>query len=193
MRGTEFILGCPRSGTSVLSWAIAQHADFWTSAESDVLQLLFGNGHLHRAYKTAYERPDHGWLYKNKVTFREFCAYLGLGADQLFSSRAGGRRWVDATPGHTLMAHELALLFPRASFVHIVRDGRAVVNSMIQSGFDAKWASDFNLACETWTHFVRTGSRFERQCRERVLRVRHEQLVADPEGELRRVFDFLGA
>lgn len=32
--GGIFVLGCPRSGTSVLAWALAQHEHFWTSAES---------------------------------------------------------------------------------------------------------------------------------------------------------------
>ena len=40
-----FIIGCPRSGTSVFSWALAAHPNFWTSAESDYLADLFGRKH----------------------------------------------------------------------------------------------------------------------------------------------------
>jgi len=188
-----FILGCPRSGTSVLSWAVAAHDDFWTSAESDILHLLFGGGHLHRSFKEAYERPDGGWLFKNKVTLREFYQHLGTGIDLLFQSRAGNRRWVDATPSHTLMARELAMLFPRARFLHIVRDGRSVVSSMQSSGFDTPWSDNFKLACTTWAHYVTSGMRFQEEAPDRVLEVRNERLRSEPAEEMGRIYDFLGA
>ena len=187
-----FVIGCPRSGTSVFSWALAQHPSFWTSAESDYLLDLFGGGHLHRAYKQAYERKDSGWLKKQNVGFAEFAEKLGLGVEALYISRAKGRRWIDATPGYTLMIPEVMRLFPAASFLHIVRDGRAVVNSMVSSGFDTEWASDFDLACRTWVHYAELGHEAAGAHPQRTLEVRHDKLTAEPQRELGRVFEFLG-
>lgn len=187
-----FVIGCPRSGTSIFSWALAQHPNFWTSAESDYLRTLFGKGHLYSAYKQAYDRADRGWLKKEGVSFAEFMAKIGLGPEGLFVSRAGGARWVDATPTYTLMINELFCLFPAASFLHIIRDGRAVVNSMISSGFDTEWASDFASACRTWTHYVRLGHKAIQAYPERALEVRYEALTMNPQSEMERVFEFLG-
>ena len=191
--GPVFVIGCPRSGTSAFSWALAQHPDFWTSAESDFLFLLFGRGHLQRAYQLAADRPDDGWLRVNKVDYPEFCRYLGSGMDALFRSRAEGRRWVDSSPGYTLTVPDLAFLFPDASFIHLVRDGRAVVNSMLHSGFGEDWAKDFGRACFTWAHYVEKGLEFELAFPGRVLRVQHRQLVDDPRGTCAGILDFLGA
>ncbi len=99
-----FILGSPRSGTSVLAWALAQHPNFHTSAESDFLVDLFGKGQLKAAFANAQSRTDSGWLNEQRVDFAEFASSLGLGINALFDSRAQGARWVDATPGHTLTA-----------------------------------------------------------------------------------------
>ena len=187
-----FVIGCPRSGTSVFAWALAQHPGFWTSEESDYLLDLFGWGRLHRAYRQALRRADRGWLNQERVTFPEFSGTLGLGVEALFDSRSGGARWVDATPGYTLMTEELLRMFPGASLLHIVRDGRAVVNSMISSGFDIDWATDFATACRAWVHYATLGHRAARRHPQRVLEVRHHELTADPESELARVFDFLG-
>jgi len=186
-----FIVGSPRSGTSVLSWALARHPNFWTSAESDYLLELYGGGHLHEVYKRAFGRPDGGWLKRQNVSFEEFAAQMGLGAERLYDSRSKGRRWVDATPGHTLMIDDLMRLFPEARFLHILRDGRAVVNSMVSSDFDIDWASDFALACRTWVHYAQLGHEAARAHADRVLEVRQEQLVAEPHLELARVFEFL--
>jgi hypothetical protein len=187
-----FVIGCPRSGTSVLAWALAAHPNFWTSSESDFILELCGRGRLRQIYKTAYERPDHGWLEKHQVSYAELAAYIGLGIDQLFCSRARAKRWVDATPGYTLMAEDLALMFPRAKFLHIIRDGRAVVSSMLHSGFSAKWARDFKLACETWVHFVRVGRSFQLSHPEATLEIRQEKLAAAPGETWRTIFHFLG-
>ena len=137
--------------------------------------------------------PDGGWLFKNKVTLKEFYQHLGIGIDLLFQSRAKGRRWVDATPSHTLMAHDLAMLFPRAKFLHIVRDGRSVVSSMLSSGFGTSWSENFKAASTTWAHYVTSGLRFQDEMPERVLEVRNERLRGEPADEMARIFEFLGA
>lgn len=190
--GPVFIIGCPRSGTSALSWALAQHPGMWVSAESDFIQLLFGYGHMQQAYRLAHDRPDVGWLKKNEVGYTEFCAHMGLGVDRLFRSRSGGLRWIDSSPGYTLMATELALMFPQARFLHLVRDGRAVVNSMINSKFDMDWANDFERACFTWAHYAEKGLDFETILPDRVMRVGHAALMADAPGTCRSMLEFLG-
>ena len=187
-----FIIGCPRSGTSVLSWTLAEHPNFWTGPESDFLIALYGRGRLHEAWKQAHDRSDAGWLRQQDVDFAEFAANIGLGAEALFASQAAGARWIDATPGHTLMVPALLRLFPGASFLHLVRDGRAVVSSMMSSGFDVHWTSGFAEACRTWVHYVRKGLEAAGRTPERILEVRHEHLVARPRSELKRIFAFLG-
>ena len=187
-----FIIGCPRSGTSVFAWALAQHENFFTSSESDFLLQLFGKGHVHDAYRQAYERHDRGWLKLHEVDFPEFAATIGLGAEQLFESRSRGRRWVDATPSYTLMVEDLLDLFPAANFLHIVRDGRSVVNSMICSGFNIDWASDFAVACQTWVHYASIGNKTVRTHPDRMREVTYHQLIDNPHKELARVFSFLG-
>ncbi|MGA7303838.1 MAG: sulfotransferase [Rhodothermales bacterium] len=187
-----FIVGCPRSGTSALSWSLAQHPRMWTSAESDFLLDLFGKGRLKEIYDHAYARPDQGWLKKNEVSYEEFCANMGRGVDELFRSRSHDLVWVDSTPGYTLMADTLALLLPRARFLHIVRDGRAVVNSMLNSGFAMKWATDLQVAAETWVHYLNKGLEFEKTHPSITHRVMHDQLVSDPALTCAEILDFLG-
>ena len=160
-----FIIGCPRSGTSALAWGLAQHPQLWTSAESDFMHELFRGNTLFNAFKKAKARPDEGWLEKNRVTYREFTSYFGQGIDALFRSRSKGLTWIDQTPGHTLIAPVLKDMFPNAKFVHIVRDGRQVVQSMLSSGFDElgfdmNWTTDFENACETWVTYVSKGLKF---------------------------------
>src|SRR6185437_4692741 len=110
-----------------------------------------------------------------KVEKSEFSTFVGLGINALFTSRSCGKRWIDQTPLYTLIADLLAEMFPDALFLHIIRDGRRVVHSMVHfanaTGEKMKeelaqadrlpaWATNFKEACKVWSRFVQTSMRF---------------------------------
>jgi hypothetical protein len=97
-------------------------------------------------------------------------------------------------------------MFPGASFIHILRDGRSVVHSMQHfrdnadvglasrrdddAGWPA-WAEDFGLASTTWSRFVAKAMRYGEREPERCLTIRYEQLTEAPEETFARLFRFL--
>lgn len=199
-----FVIGSPRSGTTILAVALGEHPAFWTAGEFHLLSRLFGNGRLEQ--QLAGELLFPGLLQRARVTREELLAALGIGLDQLFTARAGGRRWVDQTPANVFLAEELRLLFPRARFVHLLRDGQDVVDSMLhfadsqsselrarveRAGYVPEWAGDFTKACEMWRSSVAAGTRFAEAHPDRCRTVRYEQLVAQPEAVLRDLLAFL--
>jgi len=177
-----FVIGCPRSGTSALSWALAENPSLWTSAESDFMHMLFKKDCLFNVYKNSVERPDVGWLQQNDVTYKEFASFIGSGINNMFKSRSNGLIWIDQTPGYTLIAPVLKDLFPNAKFIHIVRDGKDVVSSMLNSGFEnlgfsMKWTSDFENACQTWKTYVLKGRSFVASNPDVAIQIRNEDMV----------------
>lgn len=197
-----FVIGAPRSGTTALAWSLAKHPDFWTAGESQVLLDLFGNGELERNYARA-STPGGSFLVKNEVERDAFLGYVGLGLNTLFTSCSGGRRWIDKTPANTLIANTIADLFPDALFLHILRDGREVVHSMLHfaalgsrahlESVGEPWMHDFRAACVTWREHVAAALQFESDRPERCLTVVHEQLVRDPRAGFGRILSFLDA
>jgi Sulfotransferase family len=196
-----FIIGSPRSGTSALAWALHHHPAFWTSKETDFLQPLFGHGQAGDVFEQAGS-SERSWLHYNEVGQAEFSSYLGLGINALITSRSEGKRWVDQTPSYTLFADDLVDLFPGARFLHIARDGRAAVNSMVHfgqgigkqlsdEGHLPHWATGFRQACETWVGFCRTALELGAGQPDRVLLVHNEDLASEPADGFRRILDFL--
>ena len=135
---------------------------------------------------------ESGWLSRRDITRDEFLAFVGLGLDQLVRRRSKGRRWVDSTPANVLVAPMLARLFPNAKFLHIVRDGRWVVNSLLKSGIDVRAARDFTTATQTWRTYVNAGCEFGNAQPDRAAEVRQEMLERHPESVMRSVQRFLG-
>lgn len=188
-----FVIGSPRSGTSILAWSLAQHGHFWTSSETDFLLHLFGQGRLESSLTAASQRPGGGWLSEQRVERDELFPLLGVGINALITSRSGGKRWVDQSPSYTLMASTLAELFPGAFFLHILRDGRRVVNSMVNSGFTLPWATDFGEAARTWAIFAERALNFAASMPSRCLTIRQEELAANPIEQFESILKFLGA
>lgn len=201
-----FVIGSPRSGTTILATSLAKHTGLWTSEESEFLFDLFGNGKIQQAYQKAMARPKPSWLKVNGLEYSEFMAFLGMGVNAMFTSRAGGRRWVEQTPHYGLMANELSQLFPGAQFVHILRDARRVVHSMInvtrrygaehleaakRSGHLPPWPEDFHSACSAWRWCVAKSLAFCSANPARGITVTHEELVADTETVFHRILSFL--
>ena len=53
-----FIIGSPRSGTSILAWALAHHSQFTTGYETDLLYELTDEQKLEAVYRKAAAQPD---------------------------------------------------------------------------------------------------------------------------------------
>ena len=146
---------------------------------------------MHRTFLQSRDRSDLAWLRVNEVGYDEFCRHIGAGVDSLIASRANGKIWVDATPSNTLMVEELMLMFPKAAFLHLVRDGRQVVRSLLASGFAMREARDFRTACEYWSHMTSIALQAEQTDPSRVKRVYHAQMLYDPQALIEATLEFL--
>ncbi len=106
-----------------------------------------------------------------------------------YADHHGKRRWGDKTPAYVIDIPLLARLFPSARVVHLIRDGRDVSKSLVESDM---FPDRMVKAAEYWNVLVRKGREFGAALPPgRYLETRYEALVAEPERELRRVCGFL--
>jgi hypothetical protein len=106
----------------------------------------------------------------------------------LYAQGKGKARYADKTPGHVMDMACLGEVFPEARFVHIVRDGRDVALALQ----DVEWGPEgIGAAALYWRQRVELGIRAGRALRDRYREVRYEDLLADPQGVVRSLCDFL--
>jgi hypothetical protein len=201
-----FVIGSPRSGTTALAQSLGRHPALWVGKESYLLHDLFGGRRIEEMWARHMQRVNPCWVAHEKVEQDELLAFIGLGVNALFSSRSEGKRWIDPTPLYTPMVETVAAMFPGAVFVHMLRDGRHVVRSMInferkfsdetiakaQRNEIPRWSKDFRRACETWAAWVEAALNFEAAHSTRCLTVRNEELAEDPEPGFAAIASFLG-
>lgn len=105
-----------------------------------------------------------------------------------FAAREGKRRWCEKTPQHVQHIGRLAALFPRARFIHVIRDGRDCAAS-----FYRRWRRTPELTLYRWKKVVQEGERQGRALPEgSYLQVRYEDLTRSPETGMRAICAFLG-
>jgi hypothetical protein len=135
-------------------------------------------------------RSEPTWTYANAA------AWLVRAVFDRYFTLIGGRPqdlFVEKTPLHVRFAEEILRDFPEARLVHVLRDGRDVCVSMQMRALGADWSpADRRTQIELWRDSVERGLQVLERHPERTLGLRYEDVKADPEREIARLYGFAG-
>lgn len=177
-----FLVGAPRSGTTLLQRILSSHPDLFSiEGETAVftLQNLFIRSHFN------FSRSELDRLLEASsglVDFYDRCL-ARLQEDN------PGRRFVDKTPQHVLRLRFLLRHFPKAQFVHIIRDGRDCYLSsrahpnIPQNRSPEAFARYWSRCLSAWRSVAHLPNTYQ---------LTYEDFAHEPEPTLRPLMAFLG-
>jgi len=151
----------------------------------------------HRFHRLGLDEDAVDRVSAEATTYREYVSALYAS----FAGRQGKLLGGEKTPDYVRRLPLLQGLFPWAKFIHIVRDGRDVALSVLDWAGTSKgpgklrlWETEPVATCALWWRWqVAAGRRSGTQLgAEHYHEVCYEELVAEPDGRLRRMTDFLG-
>lgn len=205
-----FIVGVHRSGTTLLRYMLSSHSRIYIPPESDfiphfflrnptgdlsqkriieIVQTIFSRyrfvgewrGDPPNAQALAREMPENTPATLLNALYRQY------------ARQNDAERWGDKTPIYASYLDLIHQIFPRAQFVHIIRDGRDAALSMLEKYEREEFHVDVFFAARNWVRRIRkaqaSGARLGTALYHEL---RYESLVQDPERELRAVCRFLG-
>jgi hypothetical protein len=201
-----FLVGCARSGTTWLQRLLASHPQIKTGQESFLFawylapQLRRWRGEFTRENnpKTATGRGGLGLscYFKEEEFLAALRGYMGELIRPMIQGLRPGELFLEKTPMHALYLSEISELLPEARFIHLVRDPRDVVASLLAASrtWGVGWAPRRSAkAVEMWVDHVRIATEAIKHISpHQVLEVKYEHLVASPERTLGDVLEFLG-
>ena len=199
-----FIVGAPRSGTSLLRGMLNRHPSIGLCDETYYFYYVysrcraFGNLRDPANRQRVVERYLATQRIKRlgldlaalaEVLMDEGDSYAAFFASlmRFYAAAQGKTRYGEKTPQHALVAKTLCEWYPRCTLIHLIRDPRDVVASLLRM----PWGHKSVLAnARIWLQCTLSAER----CRHRhnYLQVQYERLVAEPEAELKHICRFLG-
>lgn len=208
-----FLIGSPRSGTTLLHQMFDHHPAFALPFESKFIVVFNNNlaefGDLHdvknrealiisieKFMRNAWLERDHNEWIPGLAAAAPLLAqdaapsYAGVMEViyKFFAGQRGRERWGDKMATFRRCMPTILELFPDARIVHIIRDGRDVASSLLPLSFGPNTAY---VAAKKWRNFIEHGLDFAAKHPRHVYTMRYEDLIDDPEKYLRDICDFV--
>jgi hypothetical protein len=200
-----FVVGAPRSGTTMLRLMLDAHPELaippetyfitraqkmWRAAKrrpgEDKMEAFIEAVTGHKRWPDFHLEAD---AFAARVRERQ-PKYLGEGVRcfyEMYAEKIGKPRWGDKTPFYVRKMDVIHNALPEARFVHLIRDGRAVALSIKDLWFGPDTIEE---CAEFWVARL-DEARAQAKDLPNYMEVIYEDLVRDPEPNLRRIADFI--
>jgi Flp pilus assembly protein TadD len=183
-----FLLGFARSGTTLLEQVLAAHPDVVSLEEKDTLGPAIATFPATREGLDRLYDPDPEVLARLREAYWQDVKSYGVDP--------AGKVLIDKFPFNAAWLAHIARLFPDAKVLFAIRDPRDVILSCFRTPFRVNGIVYELLRIEDagrfYAAYMRAAHHMRRGTSMACLDLRHEDLLDDIEGEVRRVCEFIG-
>jgi len=183
-----FLLGFARSGTTLLEQVLAAHPDVVSLEEKDTLGAVVERFPISSHGLDALRDADEAALEPVRAVYWQDVTSHGVDPTS--------RVLIDKSPFNALRLAHIARLFPQARVLFALRDPRDVILSCLRTPFRVNGIVHQLLRVEDagryYASYMRAAEQIRRVVPMNCLQLRHEDLLDDFEGEIRRVCEFIG-
>ncbi len=196
-----FLVGCVRSGTTLLRDLLRQHPRLESPEETHFFRWAdpFGTDRYRRMYKNSdlmkrhrqmdgIEDFDFNYMLNHAQSRRQMMEQYGAALLQARGNPDG--RWFDKTPQNVYGVLMISAAWPEARFVHIHRHPLNVVASLMEGAVMP--VHSLNGAINYWTEALGILQQFRQVAGDRLLEISYEALTAEPAAALSQLLAFLG-
>lgn len=178
-----FIVGCPRSGTTLLRVILDSHPNICCGPETHIIEKL---NDLDTKIRNNWKMLAPYGI-GNKEFDKKIRDVLILFMEKYVIIK-NKKRWAEKTPENLFYVDFINRLFPNCQFINVIRDGRDVITS-----FKRRWGTrTIPLAVKKWNRSIElTLSCRKKFKKSRYIETRYEQLVVSPESETKKIMAFL--
>ena len=204
-----FIVGVHRSGTTLLRYMLSSSPRIYIPPESDflprfflkspqtaldekevekILGIIFGRYRFVKEWEGMRPDPKSFYAQMELKTPAGFLEHLY----RQYARQKGAFRWGDKTPIYSSYIDLIHQIFPKAKFIHIIRDGRDVALSMLDKWGEKELHVDIYFAARNWVRRIQEAQASGKELGSTLYHeLSYESLVDSPEQNLREICDFL--
>lgn len=195
-----FVIGTPRSGSTMLERMLASHSQIFGRPEPHIVTPLAYLGYWDKVEKADYDHILAAQAQKEFVNdlpgkekdYYAACrAYLDVLYGRMLETSGGMKYFLDKTPGYGLVVDFLSKVYPETHYIVLTRHPVAIFSSFANSFFDGNYAEAYQYN-PIPNRYVPVMAKFLREKSAPMIHVSYEEIVQNPEQELEKMFTFLG-
>ncbi|MGB5920023.1 sulfotransferase family protein [Arcobacter sp.] len=194
------------SGSTLLSYILNRHDKIYCGEEIGLFSkpFLYNNYKLFSKYRQyIFSKGISSWPHFTDKSFLRNLDFYNIKRDDLFELLSDSKDfidfannleesintknntsiWIEKSPENIYLINSFIKLFPFSKVIHIVRDPKDVINSLIKRGLD------IITAAEVWITSVANIQPFLNL--KNVYEIKYEDLVTNPETEIKKLCHFL--
>ena len=190
-----FIIGSPRGGTTWLQMMMGAHPLVVTTVDLTVFDHYIGPWIRSWKQEVAWveERGVHNGLpfIWTEDEFNDFLMqFISKVYDRVIALKPQATYILDKQPSYGFYVEGINKLLPKARFINVIRDGRDVAVSIMNTKVAMKpWSGSIEIAAKMWMGHVKAAQK-AKQYKGRYIEIRYEELQRAGVETLKRVFDF---
>lgn len=183
-----FIVGMPRSGTTLIEQVLSSHPDVYGAGELTMMAELADNLPTVLGSKDPYPHCIQG------VSQQELDKIAADYIDRLQDIGQGARHVVDKMPNNFELLGLISALFPSAKVIHCMREPLDTCLSIYFQEFTTSSLHnhDLNAIGYLYQRYEKLMRHWKQVIDLPILDVRYENVVTDTEKQVRRLLDFCG-
>ena len=199
-----FVLGAPRSGTTLVRWILDTHSRIHCPGETRFLLAL------RDFYESPHTVPNLTALGMTEARLIEHLRALVLAIMGELTAKAGKSRWAEKTPYYSVLPNFIRTLFGgECKFIIVIRHALDTALSMVNALEEKLWIPGLRMVHETdqqfgltdipllraariWSSYCEHLDAFRSLYPECCFVVRYEDLVAHPKRVASGMFEFIG-
>lgn len=221
-----FIVGCPRSGTTLLLRILNQHSKIQLTGESNFLTAIWGDRRIFDTFQRlgsnfllsnlqyffdtniqSFADGYHGFNYSPWINELEFSDWMNefkhnkiksysklyISFMKIIAQKRNKPIFGDKVTWYFRYVYTLLSLYPEAKIINVIRDGRAVVSSMLHRTVPSGIPNNLIDMCLLWKRSILLAKTYRKTIpKKSYYEIKYENLITYPERELKKLCSFLG-
>lgn len=205
-----FLIYCARSGSTLLSRLLDEYSDIGVTIETRFMKDLLD-------LKQGFEKQETAEVLFRRLEKSDKFSNLNIGSDDFIDRFDGkhtvssiaesildayfsrekpqSRAWIVKDSANVYYMNQILKEMPDSRFIHIIRDGRAVLNSMLNTvdPYTRKSMSiDTINTARYWKKYITCADTFKEEHPEAILEMQYENLITNTEAEINKIRKFIG-
>lgn len=181
-----FILGMPRSGTSLVEQIISSHSEVFGAGELPILSNIIKKSFIENG-SLVIEKINQNFnelstVESLKIDYLEYIRYFNFTEKYITDKAPLNFRWIGF----------IKILFPNAKIIHCNRDPKNNCLSMFKNLFEGglPFTYDEDDVVEYYKLYKDLMKFWESKFEDSILNIKYEDMIEDNEGEIKKIINF---